>query len=90
MHLFKELTRNLLEKYRYILNRTNLDKVQKEHDQVFMVKIAESDKLHNAEQKLYETTARLDSSDQANMRLRLKLEETRNKLESGTFLVSCN
>ena len=48
-----------------------------------MIKIAESDKLHNAEQRLYETTARLDSSDQANMRLKLKLEETKNKLESG-------
>lgn len=63
--------------------RGKLDSLQKEHDQIFMVKIAESDKLHNAEQKLYETTARLDSSDQANMRLRLKLEETKNKLESG-------
>ena len=48
-----------------------------------MIKIAETDKLHNAEQRLYETTARLDTSDQANMRLKLKLEETRNKLESG-------
>ena len=73
--LFKELTGNSLEKYHYIYisYRMNLDKVQKGHDQIFMVKIAESDKLHNAEIKLYETTARLDSSDQANMRFRLKL-----------------
>ncbi|XP_066936354.1 protein Spindly-like [Clytia hemisphaerica] len=64
--------------------KSKLDKLQKEYDTIYMIKIAESDKLHNAEQRLYETTARLDSSDQANMRLKLKLEETKNKLESET------
>ena len=53
-----------------------------------MVKIAESDKLHNAEQQLYETTARADSSSQANMRLKLKLDETKNRLEAGKGYLS--
>jgi len=65
-------------------------KLQKEYDQIFMVKIAESDKLHNAEQQLYETTARADSSSHANMRLKLKLEETKNRLEAGKALTVIN
>ena len=48
-----------------------------------MVKLAESDKLQTAEQKLHETGILSEKYKNENMKLRLKLEETKNKLQAG-------
>lgn len=60
-----------------------METLQKDYDQIYMVKLAESDKLHSTEQRLYESTVQAEATNQSNMRLRLKLEETKNKLEAG-------
>ena len=48
-----------------------------------MVKLAESEKLRQSEQKLYEIELQSEKFRNDNMKLKLKLEETKNKLQGG-------
>ena len=48
-----------------------------------MVKLAESEKLRQSEQRLYEIELQSEKFRNDNMKLKLKLEETKNKLQGG-------
>ena len=48
-----------------------------------MVKLAESEKLRQSEHKLYEIELQSEKFRNDNMKLKLKLEETKNKLQGG-------
>ena len=60
-------------------------KLREELDHTYMVKLAESDKLLVAEQKLHESGVLAEKYKSENMKLRLNLEETKNKLLAGEF-----
>lgn len=52
-----------------------------------MIKLAESDKLQTAEQKLHETGVSSEKFKSENMKLRLRLDEIKNKLQAGMTLL---
>jgi len=68
------------------INQTKekLEKQREEIDYTSMMKLAESEKLMKSEQKLYESDCLSDKFRNENMKLRLKLEETKNKLDAET------
>uniref|UniRef100_T2M7A1 Protein Spindly n=1 Tax=Hydra vulgaris TaxID=6087 RepID=T2M7A1_HYDVU len=59
-------------------------KLREELDHTHMIKLAESDKLQIAEQKLHESSVLAEKFKSQNMKLRLNLEETKNKLLGET------
>ena len=65
-------------------SKGQIKKLSNELNQLHMIKMAESDKLLTAEQKLHETGTNAEKYKNANMKLRLKLEEVENKYKAET------
>ena len=59
------------------------NKLREEFEYLSMVKLAESEKLRQSEQRLYEIELQSEKFRNDNMKLKLKLEETKNKLQGG-------
>ncbi|XP_057312821.1 protein Spindly-A-like [Hydractinia symbiolongicarpus] len=64
--------------------KAKLRKTEEELEQTYMMKLAESDKLQTAEQKLHETGVSSEKFKSENMKLRLRLDEIKNKLQAET------